>query len=152
MKKTLRPRLAALAASVLLASPAVAAEKMSLAVPDALDREGRKVLTFIAKDPPGQRCNGNLQVAAEIANTYLVPIQLLPSTLAPGLPAPAVFYGAQNIAADGGDHNGGVSYQIVADILEMEGVPKQGKAGLLFNGKVRQQLDSLKATIKQGGK
>lgn len=58
----------------------VSAADVSMAVPGAKDATGRSVLTFIAKDPPGQRCNGNLQVAAEVANTYRVPIQLLPSS------------------------------------------------------------------------
>ncbi|MFH1989082.1 MAG: hypothetical protein ABIK25_15775 [Pseudomonadota bacterium] len=134
-----------------LAFSAMTAE-VSMAVPGAETANGLTVLTFIAKDPPGQRCNGNLQVAAEIANTYRVPIQLLPSTLAPGLPAPAVFYGTQLIVADGKDFNGAASYQIVADVLDMESVPKQAKSGLLFQEDVRKDFDALKATIKAGGK
>ncbi len=129
-----------------------AAADVSMAVPGAQNVSGQKVLTFIAKDPPGQRCNGNLQVAAEIANTYRVPIQLLPASLAPGLPAPAVLYGNQVIVADGKDFNGAASYQIVADVLEMEAVPKHGKSGLLFQDGVRKDFDALKATIKAGGK
>lgn len=81
------------------------AADVSMAVPGAQTANGQKVLSFIAKDPLGQRCNCNLQVAAEEANTYRVPIQLLPSSLAPGLPAPAVFYGTQFIVADGKDFN-----------------------------------------------
>jgi hypothetical protein len=128
------------------------ADDRSMAVPGAQISSGQKVLTFIAKDPPGQRCNGNLQVAAEIANVYRVPIQLLPSSLAPGLPAPSVFYGTQRIAADGLDFNGAASYQMVADVLEIDGVPKQSKEGLLFQESVRKDFDSLKAKIKSGGK
>lgn len=130
----------------------VSAADISMAVPGAQTGSGVKVLTFIAKDPPGQRCNGNLQVAAEVANTYRVPIQLLPSSLAPGLPAPAVFYGNQLIVGEGKDYNGAASYQIVADLLEMEDVPKQAKSGLLLDDAVRPQLDALKAKIKAGGK
>lgn len=137
--------------AVALGSAAWAAER-SMPVPGAENAAGQKVLTFIAKDPPGQRCNGNLQVAAEIANTYRVPIQLLPASLAPGMPAPAVFYGTQLIVADGKDHNGAASYQLVADVLELEGVARQAKSGLLFQDKVRQDFDALKATIKSGGK
>jgi len=129
-----------------------AAAQVSMAVPGAVDEAGRKVLTFIAKDPPGQRCNGNLQVAAELANTYKVPIRLVPSSLAPGLPAPAVFFGNQLIAADGRDHNGQASFQMVADVLEIEGVPKQSKTGLLYNDKVRKDFEALRSTIKAGGK
>lgn len=146
MKKVL---FAALGAT--LTFSAMAAD-VSMAIPGAQTPTGQKVLTFIAKDPPGQRCNGNLQVAAEIANTYRVPIQLLPASLAAGLPAPAVFYGTQLIVADGRDFNGAASYQIVADVLDIENVPKQAKSGLLFQETVRRDLDALKATIKSGGK
>lgn len=135
----------------LMSISALAAD-VSMAVPGAQTANGQKVLTFIAKDPPGQRCNGNLQVAAEVANTYRVPIQLLPSSLAPGLPAPAVFYGTQLIVADGKDFNGAASFQIVSDVLEMESVPKQAKSGLLLQDTVRRDFDALKATIKSGGK
>lgn len=131
---------------------AVWAANVSMVVPGSMDAAGRKVLTFIAKDPPGVRCNGNLQVAAEVANTYRVPIQLLPSTLAPGLPAPAVFYGNQMLAADGSVHNGVASFQMVSDTLEIEGVDKQATEGLLFNASVRRNFDGLKDAIKSGGK
>jgi len=124
---------------------------VSMPVPGSQTADGKKVLTFVAKDPPGVRCNGNLQVAVEIANIYQVPIQLVPSSLVPGLPAPAVFYGNEMIAADGKDHNGGVSYAIVSDVLEIEGVPKQAKTGLIGNTNVRQRFDSLKESIKTGG-
>lgn len=130
----------------------VSAADVSMPVPGAQTPSGQKVLTFIAKDPPGQRCNGNLQVAAEVANTYRVPIQLLPSSLAPGLPAPAVFYGTQLIVADGKDFNGAASFQILSDVLEMESVPKQAKSGLLYQDTIRKDFDALKATIKAGGK
>jgi hypothetical protein len=129
-----------------------AASAVSMNVPGSSDAAGRKVLTFIAKDPPGVRCNGNLQVAAELANTYRVPIQLIPSSLAPDLPAPSVFYGNQMIAADGKDYNGAVTFQMVSDVLEVEGVPKQAKEGLLFNTNVRRNFDGLKDSIKSGGK
>lgn len=134
------------------APSALAAGELSMAVPGATSAAGLKVLTFIAKDPPGVRCNGNLQVAAEVANTYRVPIQLLPSSLAPGLPAPSVFYGTQLLVADGKDFNGAASFQIVSDVLEIEGVAKLDQEGLLFNQAVRRDFDGLKATIKSGGK
>lgn len=136
----------------LAAASAGALAQVSMPVPGSVDAQGRKVLTFVAKDPPGQRCNGNVQVAAEVANAYRVPIQLLPASLAPGLPAPSVFYGNQMIAADGRDHNGQASYQIVADVLEIEGAPKQPKTGLLYNDKVRKDFEALRASIKSGGK
>jgi hypothetical protein len=145
-------RIAAATLTALAGTAGYAAESVSMSVPGAVDSAGRKVLTFIAKDPPGVRCNGNLQVAAELANTYRVPIQLLPASLAPDLPAPAVFFGNEVIVADGKDHNGVASFQIVADVLEMDGVPQQAKNGLLFNEKVRVDFDTLKASIKSGGK
>lgn len=125
---------------------------MSMNVPGAVDAAGNKVLTIINKDPPGQRCNNNTQVAVEIANTYRVPIRILPASLAPGLPAPGVFYGNQLIAADGKDYNGMSSFQIVADVLDFEGAPKQPKTGLIYQEKVRKDFDALKAVIKSGGK
>lgn len=140
-------------ASLSLAAAAVwAAGGVSMNVAGSTDVAGRKMLTFIAKDPPGVRCNGNLQVAAEVANTYRVPIQLIPSSLAPNLPAPSVFYGNEMLAADGKGHNGSVSFQMVSDVLDIEGVPKQAKEGLLFDTNVRRNFDDLKDSIKSGGK
>lgn len=145
------PRLAA-ALVLLPAALAASAGGQTWAVPGAEDAAGRKVLTFIAKDPPGQRCNNNVQVAAEVANAYRVPIQLLPASHAPGLPAPAVFYGRQMIAADGRDFNGLASYQMIADVLDIENADQQPKTGLLFNPAVRANFDTLKTSIKTGGK
>lgn len=147
----MRTMLTTAVAGLLTLTMSLASAQISMAVPGATDAAGRKVLTFIAKDPPGVRCNGNVQVAAEVANIYRVPIQLLPSSLAPGLPAPAVFYGNQMLVADGKDYNGAASFQLVADVLEIEGVPKQAKEGLLYNQAVRRDFDDLKATIKAGG-
>lgn len=148
-------RTALLIATMLAAAaPAWAdpAPRMSMDVPGAVDAAGRVVLTFVNKDPPGQRCNNNLQVAAEIANAYRLPIQLLPAGLVPHLPAPSVYYGQRMIAADGKDHNGLSSFQLVADVLELEGVPRQPKPGLLFNEKVRKEYDELRGMIQSGGK
>ncbi len=144
-------RMLGVATIALAAASAWGAGAVSMNVPGSTDAAGRKVLTFIAKDPPGVRCNGNLQVAAEVANTYRVPIQLIPSSLAPNLPAPSVFYGNQMLAADGKDYNGAVSFQMVSDVLEVEGVAKQPKEGLLFNTNVRRNFDGLKDSIKSGG-
>lgn len=141
-----------LAGSIVIAHANAQVREASMPVPDSETQNGLKVLTFIAKDPPGQRCNGNIQVAAEVANNYIVPIQLLPSRLAPGLPAPAVFYGKQMILADGKDFNGAASYQIVADVLDMENVPKQAKSGLITQGNVRRDFESLKSSIKMGNR
>lgn len=144
--------LVSLAATVIAINVYAQAIESSMPVPNSETKNGMKVLTFIAKDPPGQRCNGNIQVAAEVANNYIVPIQLLPSTLAPGLPAPAVFYGKQMIVADGKDFNGAASYQIVADVLDIENVPKQPKSGLITQGSVRRDFESLKNSIKTGNR
>lgn len=143
-----------LATLLTVAAPAWAESvpQMSMNVPGATDATGRLVLTFINRDPPGQRCNNNLQVAAEIANAYRLPIQLLPTSLVPHLPAPSVFFGNRMIAADGKDHNGQSSFQLVADALELEGVPKQAKPGLLFHEKVRKEYEDLRGVIRTGGK
>lgn len=112
---------------------------------------GQKALVFINQDPPGTRCNTNVQIAAEIANAYRLPILILPQTAVPPLTAaPSVWFNGQNIAASGGSHNGMVSYQMIADILDIEGTTKQAKRGKLFNDSVRPEFDKLKSTIKTG--
>lgn len=119
--------------------------------PVPLGINGQKALVFINQDPPGTRCNTNVQVAAEIANAYRLPILILPQTAVPPLtPAPSVWYNGQIVAASGGAHNGMVSYQIIADILELEGTTKQKKQGKLFNDSVRPEFDKFKSTIKTG--
>ncbi len=148
----MKPALSIMLGLTLTSLVMTAYAQQSFNVPGAVDVAGRKVLTFVNKDPPGQRCNNNLQVAAEIANAYRLPIQLLPASLVPQLPAPSVFYGGQILAADGKDHNGMSSYQLVADLLELEGVPKQAKPGLLFNEKVRKEYEDLRGSIRSGGK
>ncbi len=139
---------------ILLSAPvwAQSPAQTTLSVPGAIDAAGRMILTFVNKDPPGQRCNNNLQVASEIANAYRLPIQLLPASLVPHLPAPSVFYGSRMIAADSADHNGMSSFQMVADVLDLEGVPKQAKPGLLFQDKVRKEYEDLRGAIRSGGK
>ncbi len=112
---------------------------------------GQKALVFINQDPPGTRCNTNVQIAAEIANAYRLPILVLLQTAVPPLtPAPSVWYNGQNMAASGGSHNGMVSYQMIADILDVEGTTKQAKRGKLFNDSVRPEFEKLKSTIKTG--
>ena len=57
--------------------------------PGPLEIDGRKVLTLVSNDPPGLRCNNNIQVAAELANTYKVPILIYPVSFMPaGTKAP----------------------------------------------------------------
>ncbi len=111
---------------------------------------GQKVLTLISRDPPGVRCNNNMQIAAELSNIYKVPVQIIPVAFAgPGAKAPAVYYGDQLIAVDEGELNGMVSYAEIADILEIESVPKLEQQGRLME--VRKDFDTLKAAIKAGG-
>ena len=108
---------------------------------------GQKVLTLISSDPPGVRCNNNMQIAAELANIYKLPVQIIPVTFAgAGAKAPAVYYGDQLVAVDEGELNGMVSYAEIADILEIEGVPKQEQQGRLME--IKKDLESVKAEIK----
>lgn len=103
------------------------------AAPGPVEIDGKKVLTLVSNDPPGLRCNNNIQVAAELANTYKMPILIYPvSYMPPGTKAPMVWYGGENIAASGGKLNGMVSFTEIANPFEVEGVAKQEKAGLLI--------------------
>ena len=36
--------------------------------PRSVEINGQKVLTLVNRDPPGVRCNNNIQVAAELSN------------------------------------------------------------------------------------
>lgn len=115
--------------------------------PGPVEINGQKVLTLVNRDPPGVRCNNNIQVAAELSNIYKIPVVVIPQGLAgPGAKAPAVYYGRDLIAEDGGAHNGMVSYTMVADVLEIEDTKKHQQKGRLFE--VKQEHDSLKTAIK----
>jgi hypothetical protein len=117
--------------------------------PGPVEIEGKKVLTLVSNDPPGLRCNNNIQVAAELANTYKVPILIYPvSYMPPGTKAPMVWYGGENIAASGGKLNGMISFTEIADRFEIEGVAKQDKAGLLMTPAVKGSFEALKQSIK----
>lgn len=117
--------------------------------PGPLEIDGRKVLTLVSNDPPGLRCNNNIQVAAELANTYKVPILIYPVSFMPaGTKAPVVWFGGENIAQSGGKLNGMISYTELADRFEVEGVDKQAKSGLLMTPAVKVSLDALKQSIK----
>lgn len=119
------------------------------APPGASEINGQKVLTLVGRDPPGLRCNNNIQVAAELQNRYKVPVQLIPVSFAgPAAKAPAVYYGDELIAVDGGNLNGMIDYTSVADILELSGVPLQDQGGRLTNEKVQSEFDQLKQAIK----
>jgi len=115
--------------------------------PGPVEINGQKVLTLVNRDPPGVRCNNNIQVAAELSNIYKIPVVVVPVGLAgPGAKAPAVYYGRDLIAEDGGAHNGMVSYTMVADVLEIEDAKKHQQKGRLFE--VKPEHDSLKTAIK----
>ncbi|WP_303906667.1 hypothetical protein [Thiohalomonas denitrificans] len=115
--------------------------------PGATEIDGQKVLTLVGRDPPGLRCNNNMQVAAELSNVYKIPVQLIPVTFAgPGAKAPAVYYGGELIAADGGNLNGMIDFTTLADIVELEGVPLQDQGGRLTE--IKPQFEELKRAIK----
>ena len=117
--------------------------------PGPLEIDGKKVLTLVSNDPPGLRCNNNIQVAAELANAYKVPILIYPvSFMPPGTKAPIVWYGGENIAQSGGKLNGMISFIELSDRFEVEGVTRQNKSGLLMSPAVNQSFEALKQSIK----
>lgn len=117
--------------------------------PGPVEIDGKKVLTLVSNDPPGLRCNNNIQVAAELANTYKVPILIYPVSYMPlGTKAPMVWYGGENVAASGGKLNGMISFTEIADRFEVEGVAKQDKPGLLMTPAVQGSFEALKQSIK----
>jgi hypothetical protein len=116
--------------------------------PGATVIEGQKVLTLIVREPPALRCNNNMQIGAELNNLYKIPIVILPASLVPWSKAPAVYYGDQLVAEDGGDFNGMVGFAQMQDILEIEGVARQDKQGRLME--VKKEFETLKSAIKGG--
>jgi hypothetical protein len=137
--------LSAIGSAIILLGNAMAAEP-----PGPTVIKGQKVLTFISRDPPALRCNNNMQVAAELANIYKVPIVIVPVAFAnPGTKAPTIWYGKELIAEDGGQKNGMVSFTEVADMLEIEGVPKQDRTGRLTDTDVKPTFEALKRLIKE---
>lgn len=124
-----------------------ASSALAQQMPGPKELNGQKVLTLISRDPPGVRCNNNIQIAAELSNVYKVPVVVVPVTYAgPGAKAPSVYYGGQLLAQDGGELNGMLNYASIADVLEIEGAPKQEQTGRLFE--IRSDFDTLKAKIK----
>jgi len=141
----LRSICAALFALIVLRVEVLAAEP---AGPTVIN--GQKVLTLVSRDPPALRCNNNIQVAAELSNIYKVPVVVVPVSFAkPGTKAPSVWYGSDLIAEDGGEKNGMISFTEIADILEVEGVPKQDQIGRLGDSDVKSVFDELKRLIKE---
>ena len=132
---------------MLLVAPLGVATDAWAGPPGSTKIGGQKVLTLINRDPPGVRCNNNIQVAAELSNIYKIPVVVVPAGFAgPGAKAPAVYYGRDMIAEDGGAHDGMVSYSMVADVLEIEDARKHQLKGRLFE--VKKEHDSLKNAIK----
>lgn len=88
-------------------------------------------------------------MAAELANTYKVPVLICPVSYIPlGTTAPMVWYGGENIAASGGKLNGMISFAEIADRFEIDGVAKQDKVGLLMTPAVKGSFEALKQSIK----
>ncbi|MBP6017913.1 MAG: hypothetical protein KA735_00345 [Burkholderiaceae bacterium] len=134
-------------AAILALAPILAAQAQN--APGPLEIDGQKVLTLVSNDPPGLRCNNNIQVAAELANTYKIPILIYPvSFMPPGTQAPIVWFGGENIAQSGGKLNGMISYTELSDLFEVEGVVKQDTSGLLKSPAVNSSFEALKQSIK----
>jgi hypothetical protein len=64
----------------------------------------------------------------------------------PGAKAPAVYYGGQLIAVDGGEQNGMIDFVRMSDVMEIEDVPKQDKPGRLLE--VKKEYDALRQAIR----
>ncbi|MFP4611582.1 MAG: hypothetical protein ACLFQT_11225 [Thiohalophilus sp.] len=90
------------------------------------------VLTLVNNDPPGPRCNRNIQAAAEVANRYRITVQLLPRSLAaPGAVAPAVYLDGTPLVEDGDAYKGVADVGLLEEALDQAGVPRQAKPGRL---------------------
>ncbi len=115
--------------------------------PGATEINGQKVLTLISRDPPGVRCNNNIQAAAELSSRYKVPVQIVPVTFSgPDAKAPAVYYGNDLITADGDPGNGVVDFSSLADVLEVAGAPRHDQDGRLMA--IPDAFEQLKAAIR----
>ncbi|MDP2825221.1 MAG: hypothetical protein Q8O52_21375 [Sulfuritalea sp.] len=135
------------AVAMLLVAPLGIATDAWAGPPGSSKIGGQKVLTLVNRDPPGVRCNNNMQVAAELANVFRIPIQIVPHALAgAGAKAPAVYYGDDLITEDGGGGNGMISYTELNGIVEIEGAAAHAQTGRLMEIKPRH--DALKEAIK----
>ncbi len=146
----MKARIARLLAALIALAALAGITAPAWAGPPGVTKLGsQKVLTLVVRDPPWVRCNNNMQVAAELTNIYLLPVQVVPHALAgPGAKAPAVYYGDELIAEDGGKGNGMVSFTELSDILEVEGVAKHKQEGRLMAKEPKPQHEALKAAIK----
>jgi hypothetical protein len=146
----MKARIARLLAALIALAALAGITAPAWAGPPGVTKLGsHKVLTLVVRDPPWVRCNNNMQVAAELTNIYLVPVQVIPHALAgPGAKAPAVYYGDELIAEDGGKGNGMVSFTELSDMMEVEGVAKHKQEGRLMAKEPKPQHEALKAAIK----
>ena len=136
-----------IAVLALALAPLGAASDAWAGPPGSTSIGGQKVLTLINRDAPGVRCNNNMQVAAELANVYRIPIQIIPHALAgPGAKAPAVYWGNELLTEDGGPGNGMTSYVELQGVMDIEGVPTHAQSGRLME--IKPKLDALKEAIK----
>lgn len=111
--------------------------------------DGEKVLTLVISEPPGVRCNNNVQVGTELANKFHIPLVVLPKGLAgEDAKAPAVYYGDETIAVAGGKLNGMISFTRMNDFLTLEAPGAYGEPGRLFEGPVKEAHNKLKRAIK----
>ncbi|MDK9720950.1 MAG: hypothetical protein OEL53_07180 [Rhodospirillales bacterium] len=117
--------------------------------PGPTEINGQKVLTLVGREPPALRCNNNMQIAAELSNIYKIPVLIMPVSLAkPGTKAPTVWYGKDLMAEDGGVNDGMVTFSQLADVLEIDDVPKLPLKGRLLDADVKPKFDILKQQIK----
>lgn len=104
------------------------------------------VLTLVNNDPPGARCNRNIQAAAEVANRYRITVQLLPRSLAgPGALAPAVYLNGDPLTVDGDPAKGVIDAQRLDEILDNAGIPRHAKPGRL--SEISSELAQLREAI-----
>lgn len=135
---------------IVLLLAAVAFDDVQAGAPGPTELNGQKVLTLVNREPPGLRCNNNMQVAAELSNLFKIPVMIIPKSLAgPDAKAPAVYYGGAMIAVDGGEKNGMVSFTQIADVVDIENALTQDEEGHLMKKAIKKQFDVLKGTIKE---
>lgn len=103
-------------------------------------------LVLINNDPPGIRCNRNLQVAAQIHNQFCVPLRVVPRSMAGSdAIAPAVYLGDQLVTIHSDSHNGVVSKQLLGKMLRKAGIPSRDKPGRLEE--IEDAMETLQHTI-----
>jgi hypothetical protein len=88
-------------------------------------------------------------VAAELANTYKVPIPIYPVSFMPAdTKAPMIRFGGENIAQSGRRSNGMISHTELDDWFVVEGVTKQDKSSLLMTSAVKSSFEALEQSIQ----